>query len=432
MDATKNLVIKTYRHFMQDSLRRNSSLLVIAQAVNAVGALLFWVIAARLFPSDQVGLAVSFISFAALLSAFTNLGLPSTILRFLPRSHWKGGMVSAAILLVIVASAIGGFVGSNLIGLFVPKLFIVGHDNFLAFLLIAFVMLNGISALLDSTLLSFRKGQYVLAKAVIINFPRVSLPFIVVSLAARGLIFAYVVALFIGVSYNLIIITARLLHDQSFRPKIGKLLSHRSYAIGNYFGGILGVLPGTIVPIIVLDRLGAGSAAFFYIPLQIVGFLSIIASSTSQVLLSETSQKDSSEDINFQIVKAIKHLYSLLLPAVIGLIIIGWPMLMLFGRAYAVNGYLPLIIMIIASIFVAINWLGDTMLNIQRRALAYFIMNTLNAVLVVVFVYIVSARGLAAVSIAWMAAQFVSALMYLLFFGQNQISAFLLRDNMSR
>ena len=92
---------------MHDSLYRNSTFLITSQAVAAVSGFLFWVINAHLFTAQNVGLAISFISFGMLVATFTNLGLPNTIIRFLPASKRRGGLFSASLILVLLSSIIG-------------------------------------------------------------------------------------------------------------------------------------------------------------------------------------------------------------------------------------------------------------------------------------------------------------------------------------
>ena len=84
---------------MQDSLRRNSSLLILSQAINAGAAFLFWIICARLFTTTEVGLAVAIVAFSSLVSTFTNLGLPNTVIRFLPTSKRPGGLFTCSVYL---------------------------------------------------------------------------------------------------------------------------------------------------------------------------------------------------------------------------------------------------------------------------------------------------------------------------------------------
>lgn len=425
MNSTKIVAGKTYRHFMHDSLRRNSSLLILSQAVNAGAAFVFWVICAHLFLTKEVGLAIAFISFGTLVATFTNLGLPNTVIRFLPTSKQKGGLFSSSIYAVLVASVVGSIVALSLISILVPKLGFVSHSLDLSLVLALLIIGSSLSPLLDGTLMAFRKGQYILGKALIINIPRILLPFLLVSWGLKGIISPYSMLIILGIAYNLFIVIRKLVPGESLSPRMNEIRQHTGYALGNYFGGMFGILPTTLVPLIVLSKLGAESAAYIYMPLQIAAFLNIISSSTSQALISEASQVGSLSKRTIHFKNATKHLFSLLIPAIICVAVIGWPVLLVYGKAYAQHGFLPLVVLAGSSAFVAINWLGDTFLNIQKRARAYFMMNGFNAFVVVGFVYIFANKhSLIAVSIGWLLGQVISAMVYLIIFQRARLFSF--------
>jgi O-antigen/teichoic acid export membrane protein len=125
------------RHNLHNgSLRRNSTFLIAGQAVNAGSGFIFWVICAHLYSTRDVGLATAFISFGILITSFTSLGLPNTIVRFLPQTKKKGQLFSAALLSVTALSVIGGIVAILTIKSLSYRLSFVKHDFEFAFLFI--------------------------------------------------------------------------------------------------------------------------------------------------------------------------------------------------------------------------------------------------------------------------------------------------------
>jgi O-antigen/teichoic acid export membrane protein len=182
-----------------------------------------------------------------------------------------------------------------------------------------------------------------------------------------------------------------------------------------------GILPGTLTPLIVLDKLGPAEAAFFYIPMQLAVFLGIIASSTCQALLAETARTNSFAAQRRLVLRAAKHLYRLLVPAALGLSLFGWIVLRVYGAAYALHGFLALGVLCLASLLVAVNWLGDTWLNIQKKPVAYFLMNALNALTVVGSVYGLAGHGLLGVAIGWAVGQALSAAVYVAVFARGYL-----------
>jgi len=211
-----------------------------------------------------------------------------------------------------------------------------------------------------------------------------------------------------------------------------ELQQHRSFAAANYFGGVFGILPGSLLPIIVLSKLGATQAAYFYIPMQLAVFLSIIPTSTSIALVSEASQTDNSVNHKDLFRNAAIHLYQILIPVALLMGTAGWLVLRLYGREYASSGYYLLVLLCISSVFVAMNWLGDTWLNIKKRSAAYFFMNVFNAFAVVGFSYLLTSHGLSGVGVGWLIGQLISALVYLMIFARSQLFSFSFRARTPR
>ena len=103
------------------------------------------------------------------------------------------------------------------------------------------------------------------------------------------------------------------------------------------------------------------------------------------------------------------------------LIIVGWPVLRIYGLQYANAGYPVLVVLALSSLFVGINWLGDTWLNINKRSREYFLMNAFNALLVVGFVRLFAPHGLVLVAAGWLCGQALSTVVYLVIFARGQL-----------
>lgn len=355
------------------------------------------------------------------MSIFTNLGIPNTIMRFLPTSSNKGGMFTGSLYLLVIVSSLGALAAVLLIrGLSSPPWFV--HSSLqLSLISVSLIVGLAVSALLDGTLMAFRRSQYVLKKSLICTVPRLSLPLLAVPLGLTGIVGTYVVVLLVGAVYGLVVIRQRLMVGEPLRPSIGEILAHRSFAAANYFGAVFAVLSGTLLPLLVLAVLGASTAAYFYIPLQIAYALNFITISACQALMAEASQTGDHDMHRTQFRDAAGHLFRVLLPAALFLIGVGWPLLRLYGAAYAAHGYVLLVLLCLSSIFVGTNWLGDTWLNIERRSRTYFIMNAGNALLVVTCVYVFSAHGLVGVGIGYVTGQCISALVYLGLFAHGRL-----------
>jgi O-antigen/teichoic acid export membrane protein len=405
---------------MHDTFRRNATFLIASQAITAGSTFLFWLLCARLFTPATVGLATAFISFGVLAATFTHLGLPTTVARFMPTSRRPSGLLYAALLAVIGASIIVGTGALLLLGHVAPALAFVRSSAVLSGLLVTLITCTALLPLLDNATMAFRQGHYILLKSAALSVPRVVLPFVVAHTALTGIVGAYVLLLVAGVLGSFILVRTKLLRHRSGRPSYAELAIHVKFTAGNYLGNIAGILPSTLVPIIVLNQLGAAQAAYFYMPMQLAVFLGVIASSTAAALVSETAQHDDPEKHRVQALAAIAHLFRMRVPAAAFLAIAGWVVLRLYGQAYSTHGYAALVVLCIASIFVGVNWIGDTWLIITKRMTAYFGMNVVNAALVVVLATAGASHGLLGVSVGWLLGQSLTALLFGVLFGPRR------------
>ena len=278
-----------------DGLRRSSLYLMLSQGVNAAADSYFGSSVHGFYSPNVVGLAAAFISLGSLIGAFTTLGLPNTVLRFLPTTDLKGRLVSQALLIVGLFSLVVGWGAGLLLHIFIPRLPDSGESGFYAWTIVSLVVFLTLLTLLDNVCLAYRRADFVLYRQLITTIPRLAMPFLLTGLALRGLLLAFVITLALGVIYDAIIVYRRLLIGQSIIPSGTTLWTYRRYSGSNFLGGMFGILPSSLLPLIVLHDLGADNAAYFYMPFQIATLLNLVCSSTAAALLSEASQTENIE-----------------------------------------------------------------------------------------------------------------------------------------
>jgi O-antigen/teichoic acid export membrane protein len=107
---------------------------------------------------------------------------------------------------------------------------------------------------------------------------------------------------------------------------------------------------------------------------------------------------------------AIKAIYGLLLPAALLLFVASPLVLSLLGPEYERHATNALRIMAAGSLFLGATYLIDSVFTAVDRMRSYFMINAINACLVVALVAVVAGRGLTAVAVAWAAAQGLSVI----------------------
>ena len=110
--------------------------------------------------------------------------------------------------------------------------------------------------------------------------------------------------------------------------------------------------------------LGAEQNAYFFIAWAISGLLLVIPSATLHSLLAECSY---GEDLKFNVLRAVKFIYLLLLPAIIFIFLFGNYLLLIFGKQYAENSLEVLRILSLASIPYSINALYASIKRIKKE-----------------------------------------------------------------
>src|SRR3989344_5952251 len=113
---------KIYSHVMADSLYRNSLYLMSSIAITAAFGFIFWILNARLFSANDIGVATTIISGTALITQFSLLGLKNGLLRFLPQSKTKNKKINTASNIVAIVTLILSFTYILVLPYLSPKL----------------------------------------------------------------------------------------------------------------------------------------------------------------------------------------------------------------------------------------------------------------------------------------------------------------------
>jgi O-antigen/teichoic acid export membrane protein len=184
------------------------------------------------------------------------------------------------------------------------------------------------------------------------------------------------------------------------------LRRHASFSFGNYLGTAVGILPMTVVPLMVLSMRGPREAAWFAMAFLVAGFLNFIPSTSSQALFAEASRE--SVALRTQVGKAVRGIYTLLLPA-IAIVTVGAPLILaLFGPDYSEHATGALRALALSAVFAGGTYLVDAVLASRDRVVAYIFMNVVNAALVLGLVAMTLPDGLTNGALGWMAAQAAS------------------------
>jgi MatE. len=269
---------------------------------------------------------------------------------------------------------------SGFISLAVADIFLAGLDFWspaLAFVkqnaiftsaFIVFTLLWTLSSLMDSTFIAKRRAGFALSKNAIYSVLKVPLPILfVLFFRTFGIAVSWGIAIAIALAISLFFFLPKVQNRYKPVPTIkpGLIKDMWRYSGGNYLTNLLSASPSLILPLMVVNLLGAEQNAYFYIAWMIAGLLSAIPGAISQSLFAEGSHFE--EKLRENVTKSLKFTFLLLVPAVVVLILLGKWLLLAFGQSYSLNGLHLLWILSISSLPLAINHIYSGIPRVKAR-----------------------------------------------------------------
>jgi O-antigen/teichoic acid export membrane protein len=341
-------------------LYRNAYALIGSNLLTAFSGYVFWIIAARRFSDESIGITSAIFSAMMLIGLISDLGFGVGLIRFLPtmQSIWEGNFFinrtfTMRLLFVTIVTAI------FLVGIpwWTPGLTSLNQQSTLWLTFLFFVILNGIFTLSSSVFVALRRAIFVFLSALIFNAIKLILVVVSPSLSEIFiLLFSVTLALLVTIIVELFIFMPKV--REGYKPKINFHFSRSSdfltYSASNQAANILIQLPVLVLPLLVINFLGPQANARFYVAFMTAGLLRTAGLSISQSAFAESSN----DSVNlFKNIRSSLWL-SFLIIALGGLIIYflaPW-ILFSFGKEYSEQGTYILRWLIISVIpFILIN-----------------------------------------------------------------------------
>ncbi|MDD5149111.1 MAG: archaeosortase/exosortase family protein [Flavobacterium sp.] len=401
-----------WNKFVKDSLYKNSIFLMLGTFIMAATGFFFWMICARLFNAENVGLATTIISAMGLITSFSLLGLNSGLIKFLGKSERKNDKINTCFTIVAIVTIIVSSIFLLLINDFSPRLFFIKHNLVLSLIFILFMIFASWSSLIEGIFIAYRSSKYNLIKNSIFGFSRLVFPFLFVSLGAYGIFSSWVVALIIGFLVSVFILIYRfnykikIVFYDSIIKKIGR------YSFENYVAGFISVLPALILPLIILLILKPEFSAYYYIAMMIANLLFAIPTATSNSLFAEGSNNE--KDMREHLKKAVKIISLLLIPSIIIIFFFGKYILLFFGEDYSSEGFGFLRLLSVSGIFIAVNSVFSSVFRIKNKVKSIIINNIVGAFFMIglSYLFLTIGFGLVGIGYAWVIGSFVVSIFY--------------------
>ncbi len=348
---------------------RNAVYLILAEAVAAVLGLVFWIVAARLFPNDAtLGAAAVLITSATLLAILSTLGFNVSLVRFLPEgtvpaARLINSSVTLGSILAIALAAVFGL----LAGGWLPAIGFLAGDPVLLVLFSFFTAIWTISLLFDAALIGLGHARYVLLRAIVFNVLKVPLPIALGALIGPFALFSsWGIGLLVANAMAATYLFAKVVPGYHLRPDLDRhtVGSMIRYSVANHTTNVLGVVPGLIFPLLVAKALRPEDAAYFYIAWVLASFLFIIPGSIFTSVFAEGSRWR--PGLRGNTLEGLYISIAVLVPGVVAVLIAG-PWVLAALKPSFVAGLGLLNVLAASSFFVAINAMYSAVFRVEKR-----------------------------------------------------------------
>ncbi len=332
----------------RNKLLVNSFFLISSAAAHSITGFVFYIIIARLFSAEDLGLSVNLLTSLSLVMVLSHFGFSESIIKFYKKSREKENLIGTSIFVSGLLSLFFAFAILVLMCIKIPSM-IVFFSNYLAYAFLFLIMSSvwSISILFDSIYIAMERAEYVLIKTLIFSFFKVMLPFVFISLGFFGIYSSWTIAALIS------LILMQKIRKFSFKLSInvGLLRKVISFSFVNYIGNISYWLRNFLVPFIITLVYGAASAAFFYVPLRLLDLMLIVPKSTGRALFAQGSKNKKSKGVAVAFFLSIASSFFFIFV----FFAFGVKLLSVYGMDYVKNSFAVLKVLSVYGLFMAIN-----------------------------------------------------------------------------
>lgn len=400
------------RAFLRIPLYANAIYLMVANITNALFGFFFWILVARLYSAENVGLASAIISAVGLLTVLSSLGFGYGIIKFLKASDHPVILINSSFTLIGLVSLTAATIYILGIHLWSPALVIITNNPLFLVIFIIFVPISMLSLLTDQSLIAERQARFVLIRNIVFNVLRFLLVFIFIELyPSFGIFCAWSCALFVTFLTGIFFFLPRSQSNYRVFPTINqKVISDvLHFSFRNYVSDLFWTTPIYVLPILVINLLGAENNAYFYIAWAICGILTMIPGTVSTALFAEGSYEELHLGRNIR--RSLKMVFVILTPAVFLVWVLSDKVLLLFGNLYSKNATFLLRLLALASLPLAINVVYFGIKRVQRKMKEVMLFCiTAGVGTIGISRLLLPIRGIDGIGIAWLVTQSIIAI----------------------
>jgi O-antigen/teichoic acid export membrane protein len=388
---------------------RNSLYLVFSSGLQAALGFAFWIFAARLFTPDETGRASSLISASLFISMLALLGLNNSFIRYLPAAKNRDALITGGLCIVTTGAVVLAALYVLAAPTVAPRLAFVEQRLPLAIGFMLLTAASSVNLLTDAVFIGSNKAGYIaLTDGAVAGMTKIAVLVMLAGFGSFGLYTASTTGLAAAALVSVILIVAHLGWRPEFRDSLTALRPLVRFSSASYATEFLSIIPQSVLPLIVLDRLGAAAAAYYYVSYQVAALTFSASYAVQATTLAEGSRDG--VDLRTLVNRSIRLMVIVALPAIVVVIVCARWILLVFGARYSAHGTDALIVLVTAGVPIAAVGLIETPLRLLGRLHVIVWSSVLFAAVTCGFAWLFAGHGLVAVAAAWPIGTALSAL----------------------
>ena len=387
-------------------------MLILSTSVGSALGFLFWVLAARKYSADRVGIASALVSAMTFVSGVCELGLHAVLVRYIPAAGaatrrliiGSYAVTGALTLIGAVAAAATSNHWSSALG------FLSENGTWLV-LFVGTTVAATIFMLQDSVLVGLRATHWVPIENVLFSIAKIVLLVMFASRAPGwGLFLAWGIPMVLTLLPVNWLIFRRLVPSRAHGSSNEAAFDHvKRFASANYVAMLLALASTTLLPIIVTNELGTTATAHFYVAWSIGAGLHLVASGTATAFTAEAASSEAM--LRHYCRKTTAHSFRLLILPVALLVVLAPWVLRLFGREYARDATTLLRLLALVGLTSVINAIGQGVARVEHDRRTLVVTQVAQCVVTLVLtMLLLRPMGIGGVGVAVLAGQTVTAI----------------------
>ncbi len=380
---------------------------------------IFWLIAAHSYTAEQVGVASILISAMNFITYVSLLGFNTTFIHFLPKSKKRSEEIDTGLIFVALAGILVATAYVLIVPVLSPKLHLLWDHWYIAVGFVLLVTGAASNLVTDSIFIAYRGSRYnFIINGIIASLTQIALPAALVGLGAFGIFASAGTAMTVAFFVSIFVLIKKFSYQPKIRIHRETIREVLSYSLLSYLSNLLNILPILLLPIIIINKRGEASAGYYYLAFMMANLLYSIAYALSQSVLAEGSYANAKAHIAK---KTASMLALVMLPASLGLALVGPLILRIFGGNYSTESQSLLYVLAASGPFVAAYVFGVSLLRLRKLHLEIIYTNLIYAASIIVLANLWAYRGLAWIGVAWLCGNILATLAVGMFYFKNQI-----------